>query len=233
MSPLISVLCPTRNRPANVARLASSAWESAADDLAVELVFYVDDDAAGSVPDSLAVLDGVRVVRGPRIVLSDMWNKCAAVAAGDIFMQCGDDIVFATPGWDKLVRDAVGSYPDRIVLAYGRDGTPIHGDDFGSHGFVHRRWYETLGYFTPPYFSSDYGDTWLNDLAGRVGRKHFIPGLLTDHLHPAAGRAEWDQNHRDRLQRHARDDVAAIWARTGPERERDAGRLRAVLGTPA
>jgi hypothetical protein len=229
----IAVLCPTRNRPDNVARLAASAWEHAADPDSVELVFYEDEDAPGSVPDSLAAFDGVRVVRGPRIVLSDMWNRCAAAAAADILMQCGDDIVFATPGWDKLVTGAIESYPDRIVLAYGRDGTPIHGDDFGSHGFVHRRWTDTLGYFTPPYFSSDYGDTWLNDLAARIGRKHFIPGLLTDHLHPAAGRAEWDQNHRERLERHAQDDVAAIWERTGPERKRDAAKLRAVLGTPA
>lgn len=233
MTPAISVLCPTRNRPGNVARLAGSAWDMADDEDSVELVFYVDDDAPSSVPPSLAEIDGVTVVTGERIVLSDMWNRCAEHAAGSIFMQCGDDIVFRTPDWDKMVTEAIALYRDRIVFAYGRDGTPIHGDNFGSHGFVHRRWYETLGYFTPPWFSSDYGDTWLNDLAARIGRKHFIPGLLTDHLHPAVGKAEWDENHRQRLERHARDNVKALWESLEVRREKDAEKLRAVLGTPA
>lgn len=230
---MISVLCPTRHRPENTARLAASAWETADDPDQVELVFYVDDDAPGSVPAGLAAINGITVVTGQRIVLSDMWNRCAAAASGEIFMQCGDDIVFRTPGWDRMVTQAIESYPDRIVFAYGRDGTPIHGDDFGTHGFVHRRWADTVGYVTPPWFSSDYGDTWLNDVAARIGRKHFLPDLLTEHLHPAVAKAEWDENHRERLERAARDNVKALWESLEVRREKDAIALLAVLGTPA
>ena len=179
---MISVLCPTRNRPNSVRRLVASALATAAK--MPEFVFYVDDDAPGSVPQDVRDLPGVVLVTGPRIVLSDMWNRCLEAASGDILMQCGDDIAFRTTWWDSIVTDAFAQVPDRIGLAYGDDGTGIHDHTFGTHGFVTREWTDTVGYFTPPHFSCDYGDTWLNDVADRVGRKMFLP-ILTEHLHPA------------------------------------------------
>lgn len=225
MSPRVSVLCPTRSRPGNVRRVTSTALETAQG--GTEIVFYQDDDAPGSVPDDVAALPQVRVVTGPRIVMSDMWNACWKASSGEILMQCGDDIAFRTPGWDALVADVIGSYPDRIVFAYGRDG--LREDDYGTHGFVHRRWAETLGYFTPPWFSCDYSDTWLNEVAALAGRKRFIPALLTEHLHPNAGKHPWDQVHQERADRGARDNVAALYESMRPRRERDAGKLRGVM----
>ena len=64
-------------------------------------------------------------------------------------MHCGDDLTFDTPGWDGVVREAFEQTPDKILFAYGNDLGP-HGETFGTHGFVHRRWVETLGYFVPP-----------------------------------------------------------------------------------
>ena len=43
--------------------------------------------------------------------------------------------------------------------------------NFLTHGFLHRNWVETVGYFVPPYFSSDFNDTWLNEVADMIGRK--------------------------------------------------------------
>jgi hypothetical protein len=220
---VISVLCPTRNRPDNVRRLLASGRGTATGP--VQYVFYCDSDAL--LPADVAMAPDVITVAGPRIVLSDMWNKCAEHAEGDVFMQCGDDIIFRTPAWDATVYSVLARYPDKIVFVYGRDG--LHAPDFGTHGFVHRRWYETLGYFTPPYFSSDYGDTWLNDLAKRVGRHVHVTEILTEHMHPVAGKADWDQTHQERLARRTRDNVASIWARTTPEREADARKLQAAI----
>ncbi len=223
---MISVLCPTRNRPNSVRRLVASALATAAK--MPEFVFYTDDDAPGSVPQDVRDLPGVIVVTGERIVMSDMWNRCAEKATGDILMLAADDIAFRTRGWDDQVRDAFTALPDGIGFVHGADGTGIHPEGFGTHGFVTRAWTDAAGHFTPPYFSCDYADTWLNDLADRVGRNIAIP-ILTEHLHPAAGKAAWDESHAERRQRGARDDVAAIWARTEPEREAAASRLRAVM----
>jgi hypothetical protein len=225
MSPRISVLCPTRSRPGNVRRLVTTGLETAAG--GIEFVFYADDDAPGSVPEDVAGMAQVTVVTGPRIVMSDMWNACWKASGGEILMQCGDDIAFRTPGWDSMVCDVIGSYPDRIVFAYGQDG--LRDDDYGTHGFVHRAWAETLGYFTPPWFSCDYSDTWLNEVAAMAGRKHQIPGLLTEHCHPNAGKHPWDQVHQERAARGARDNVAGLYESMAPRREQDAAKLRAVM----
>jgi hypothetical protein len=229
VTPRVSVLCPTRNRPDSVLRLADSALATA--EGPVEMVFWCDDDAPGSVPDDTP--GDVTVLTGPRRTMSDMWNPCWRAARSDVYMLCADDVAFRTPGWDTMVLRALTAWPDRIAWVFGGDGTGIHPEDYGTHGFVHRAWTDAVGYFTPPYFSCDYADTWLNDLAARVGRRHRVRGLLTEHLHPAVGRGAWDASHAERVERGRRDDVAAIWRSTGDERERDAEKLRkAMRGGP-
>ena len=229
---MISLLTPTRNRPDNVRRMMGSAMATATGPL--QFVFYVDDDAPESFPDRIPFPSGVQafryttyVVDGPRIILSEMWNRCYEAATYDILMHCGDDIVFETPGWDKIVLDAFAEYPDHIALVHGTDSDTNFGT-FGTHGFIHRRWVETVGYFVPPYFSSDWNDAWLNDVANRINRRRYVP-IMTRHHHPVAGLAEWDQTHRDRLQRHAIDDCDSIYHSKVYERINDAAKLKAVM----
>lgn len=220
---MISVLCPSRGRPDSLADMAATALTAATGP--VEIVVRLDDDDPADYPEIL----GVTYLTGPRALLSACWNECAAHAAGPIFMHAGDDIRFRTPGWDRAVTAAFP--PDRIALVHGRDG--IHDDRLGTHSFVHRAWVDAVGYFVPPLFSSDFNDTWLNDVADRIGRRIYLPDLLTEHLHPSVGKAEWDLTHRERLERHALDDVEGIYAETAHLRERDAEALRAVIAVPA
>jgi hypothetical protein len=194
----------------------------------VEFVFYTDDDAEGSVPAGIAARPDVTVVAGPRIVMSDMWNRCMGKASADIFMQAADDITFNTAGWDMAVVTVFSVVPDKIALVYGDD--LLQGSALGTHSFLHRRWVEAVGYFTPPYFSCDYGATWINELALRVGRRIYLPHVITELHHMLIGKAPLDQTHRDRLARGDRDRVGEIWARTQDERIRDTEKLRLALG---
>lgn len=221
---MISILCPTRNRPRAVRRTVASASQTAAGPL--EFVFYTDDDTTGSVPPDVEHMPNVRVLTGPRLVMTDLWNPCWHAAAGPVFMQADDETMFETPGWDQAVLAAFDDWPDRIGLVYGWDG--IQPDTFGTHGFLHHRWTDALGYFTPPHFSCDHGDTWLNDLAAMIGRKRHIP-IMTRHLHPNVGWGPWDQTHQDRLERSQRDQPNELYARLLPDRLRDAERLRAAM----
>lgn len=221
--PVISVCCPTRGRPDNMRRLAESIRATAAGE--VELVFYIDLDDGPSV--ATAVELKARHVIGERIVLSDMWNACAAAAAGDILMQCGDDIVFRTPGWDTAVTAEFDACPDRILLVHGDDG--VHGARLATHGFVHRTWVDAVGYFLPPGFSCDMSDLWLNDVAIALSRRVYLPHLLTEHMHPIVGKASLDQTHRDRLAAGRRDNVHALYAARAGERAADVAKLRHVI----
>lgn len=228
---MFSLLTPTRNRPEGVRRLIQSVCDTA--DSPVEFVFYVDDDAPYEphvlkAPQKFNSKVTVKSVVGPRITLSDTWNKCADLASGDIFMQCDDDVAFRSQGWDTKIRAAIEAYKDRLLVVWGRDG--VHPPpNCATQLFVHRRWTEILGYFTPPYFSSDWSDTWIYDLGVKIGRTKFLDDVYTEHLHPIAGKAEWDQTYLDRLSRHTRDNVEQIFKNREPERAADALKLKAAM----
>lgn len=212
--------------------MVTSALETAADPGQVEVVAYSDDDMPlplaairemGLVPDRAVI----RSITGPRIVLSECWNRCYEQAQGEIVMQCADDLRFASLSWDKRVAETFAAYPDHIVLVHGDDGHQ-HGA-LGTHSWLHRRWVEIVGYFVPRVFSCDWNDVWLCEVADAIGRRVYLPDVYTPHLHPDAGRGAWDQTHAERAARGARDNVASIYARLAPERERDAAKLRAVM----
>lgn len=224
---VISVLAPTRGRPEALQAMATSALLTAAGQ--IEILAYVDDDdpADYGIDDPLNYLDEhVKFIRGSRITLSDCWNRLAAVASGSILQMASDDIRFRTPEWDTKILDVFDAFPDRIVFAHGRDG--IHDVKLGTHGFIHRRWLDTVGYFTWPEFPCDYADTWLHDIATHIGRRVFVPSVLIEHLHPLYKKGEWDETHRERLERGKQADVAGLYKRLEPRRLADAEKLEAA-----
>lgn len=183
-------------------RLYKSALELADNPEAVDVVCYIDDDDSSY---SGLKLHQLTKVFGPRVVLSKMWNRCFEEAKGDILHHCGDDIIFRTKGWDTKVREAFSADDDRIVFVYGSDGNgDSERNQFGTHGFIHRNWVNVVGYFVPPYFVSDYNDTFLNDLAKKLGRHRYID-ILTEHMHYSLGKMPVDQNTKDRLARHEKE----------------------------
>jgi hypothetical protein len=197
--------------------MVASAHETATGP--IEVLAYVDLDDLYLT--EYEQLDGVRLVTGPRIVLSECWNQLAQVAQGDILGMASDDIRYRTPGWDQKVRDAFDRYPDRIAFVYGRDGFADR--RMGTHGFLSREWVNTVGYFTWGEFPADYADTWLNEIANMIGRRVYIPSILTEHLHPLAKKAEWDQTHKERL---ARSDRGRLYRALRGQRIEDAQKLR-------
>lgn len=219
----ISILVPTRQRREMFVRMYTSAMSLANHPGNVEVVYYVDDD-----DDSYNGLNLYNTTRvsGQRVVLSEMWNATADAARGDIFMHCGDDIIFRTEGWDDVVREAFDAHEDKILFVFGDDGSSeSNKNDFGTHGFVHRNWVEAVGYFVPPYFVSDYNDTFLNEIGRKVGRHHSIP-ILTEHMHYSLGKMEIDQNTQDRLDRHAKehpqDAYNSPWFKKEMDQKREA-----------
>lgn len=228
--PTIGVLCPTRGRPGAALEMVKSARGFADDEENVEAWVYVDEDDPSWSTVWHELADWCRVTAGPPLVLSDYWNKLALMSNSPILGMLGDDVRFRTQGWDTKVRDAFRAVPDRIAFVHGRDG--LQDEHLGTHGFLHRRWVDAVGHMTGPYFSMDYADTWINDVANELGRRVFLPDLMTEHMHPAAGKGEWDQTHRERLARGERDDAAGLYERTLSERMDDVRRLRLLMNTP-
>tara|TARA_R110001592_G_scaffold54783_2_gene167816 strand:+ start:4649 stop:5344 length:696 start_codon:yes stop_codon:yes gene_type:complete len=220
----ISLLCPTRKRPTFMKELWESAQLNAHFKQDIELIFYIDSDDTESIEMCKSLGTNVHAIIDERGDgnLSVMWNRCYERASADIVMHCGDDIRFRTVNWDKIVIDEFDKYNDKIVLIYGTDG--IRKDDLATHSFLHKNWVETVGYFLPPYFSSDMNDYWLTTVARNIKRLIKV-NIYTEHLHPAVGKHELDITHQERIERGARDNVRSLYNSKENERDMDCKKL--------
>ena len=108
----------------------------------------------------------------------------------------------------------------------------INGKNHCAFPIVSKRWYETLGYFTPGIFHFGYNDTWVYDIAKRIDRCHFIPNVTVEHLHFSTGKVSMDPTyHRNRTEERGNlyhlDN--AIFDETSEERARDAEKLKKCM----
>lgn len=220
---MISLLVPTRNRFKQFNEMKWSALSLATHSRYVEVIPYVDEDDSAY----LVFAQDPKAIIGPRILLSEAWNKCYEQASGNILMHCGDDIIFKTPGWDSIVRHAFEDCEDKILLVHGDDMSP-NTDALATHGFLHRRWVETVGYFLPPLFSCDWNDVWLTEVADMIGRRVKIP-IVTDHRHYSFDKRERDSTDDEREQRGRDDDVVELFKNSRKLRQLDAKKLQSVM----
>ena len=220
---MISLLLPTRKRPDFLARMVTSARRTAAHIL--DIICYIDEDDLDSI--RTAIDFNLHRVIGPRITLSDTWNRCLYRARGDIIMMCADDMIFRTPGWDQMIKKEFASSPDKILMVHG-DDWGYGRDHFGVFPTVHRYWIETLGYFMPPGFVGDFPDAWLNDVANALGRRRFLP-YVTEHMHHLLGKASYDDTYRERKAKEESDPPQSLYDRRLPERLADIEKLRKVM----
>jgi len=179
---LISILCPTRERPDNVIRLVDSIYSLKSFRGKVEILFFVDNDD-NTFPFELSQKypDKIKVIRGPRQWISNEHNILYNFAKGEILMTAGDDMVFQTKNWDQKVVDAFESFPDKIVLVYG-DDKATHRGKIAVHGFFHQHWVHVLGTWVQPGRGSAW-DYWASENARLLGRLKFLSELEIAHIH--------------------------------------------------
>lgn len=225
---LISVLVPSRGRPEMFKRMYDTLVDTATFPRAIEVVAYLDDDDPERDDYPVETETKIVYVNGERILLSEAWNAAYQWASGEILMHCGDDLTFNTPGWDQRVREEFSKIPDRIGLVFA-DDLSTNFPDLATHGFVHRRWVDAVGYFLPPLFSCDWNDVWLTEVAQKIGRAIPMPDVVIEHHHYTFGKAERDETHAEREERGARDDVVSIFKNTAQNRASDAMKLKKAM----
>lgn len=195
MNNKIALLLPTRNRPSNIINFTTSVYDTAADKDNVSITFYVDfDDPISSATISFlkSQYPNISCHFGPRIVMSEMTNSLYPYTDADIIMFVGDDFLFRTPGWDTLVIEEFNKSDDKLILVYGDDKYNYTG--VATHGFISRNWIDILGYIMPKDFEGDYGDTWVTDIADKLGRKILLD-VTFEHMHYCAGKSLKDRTY--------------------------------------
>jgi hypothetical protein len=176
----LMVMIPTRGRRALAERCLKSYIDTVSLE-STEITFVTDPDDQGTYegmdwgPASCAVLE-------PRAAsLSELLNKTASALVNDfdVLMQVGDDCVFKTPGWDKILLDALedmgGSgwvYPD------DKRRTDVPEIWMTSADVV-----KALGWFHPPATGHFYGDNIIGEIGKRAGLIRFCPEAVIEHLH--------------------------------------------------
>jgi len=199
--PWLSILLPTRGRPAQAMRLLTSLLATASDPSGIEVLLYIDEDD----PDSLGIaLSGLRVERhrGPAgMGLGVMTNVLYQASSAPYIMLCGDDNVFRTTGWDDMVRAEFARFPDDVALVYGDD--LFQGEQICTAPFVSRTACELMGGPCPVVYKGSYIDTHLLSVFVHLEhqghkRRVYLPNLIIEHLHHLAGKADLDATYANR-----------------------------------
>lgn len=216
---MISILCPSRGRPALAKKMIDSAISTAVSP--VEIILYINDDDP-YLSEYQQLIDSKYYIVGPDRSPAYSWNRLAEICQGDILFLMGDDATFGTSGWDQMVETEFAKIPDRIACVY--PVVPGIKKVNNPHFCVHRNWVNALGYFVPPHFWHWYVDTWTRELAQRIDRyirmDHFPLPIILDPADETTAR-------KDRLSLRERDHW--LWEKTARHRDADVSRLEKFI----
>jgi hypothetical protein len=192
--PLISLIVPTRGRPAAARRLLDSLAATAAEPDRLEAVLYVDRDDA---PSRAIDHPGLRVVRriGRRATMGRMTAACLAATAGQYCMLLNDDVVCRTDGWDARLVEAFERFADGVALVWCND--LFRGRRIPNFPALSRTACRVMGGLCPAAYRRDYIDTHLLDVFCKLkalghDRLAYLPDVVIEHLHHQAGKAAPD-----------------------------------------
>jgi len=194
---LISLLLPTRGRPALVNRLFASIAETTSRLDQVEVVLYVDEDDMSSHDLDSTDFRVVRIV-GPALSMGGYNSACLQRARGGMLILANDDMVIRTHGWDDRVRAMHDEFEDRIYLGYAND--LFKKSRFCTFPIMSRRTCELLADPYPAAYRRAFIDVHLFDIFKRLqhagfDRIRYYDDLVFEHLHYRIGKAPYDETY--------------------------------------
>ncbi len=190
------VITPSRGRPASLRRLAEKCAATCEMDTTIAVGLDEDDPALDGYKDAKDWPRIGPVFRGPRKSLTGWTNTIARLFLPDydFFASVGDDHVPSTQGWDVKLTGAIQDMGG-TGFAYGDD--KIMGQDVPTAWVVSADIVRALNWICLPVCGHFCVDNAVRDLGEGADCLAYLPSVLMEHKHPAAGRAEWDQTYAD------------------------------------
>ena len=188
------VIVPSRGRPEAVAELVAALEETCTAD--TELVLAVD-----SNDPALPSYDQAR--RGAWMFVQDAHSmvealnlaalRATATERLGVFAVAflGDDHRPRTVGWDAAYLDALREFGTGLV--YGND--LLQGARIPTQVAMTADIVRALGYMAPPEFTHLWVDNFWKELGQAIGRIRYLPDVVVEHMHPLAGKADWDDGY--------------------------------------
>jgi hypothetical protein len=130
---------------------------------------------------------------GPRLRLGPTLHKASAGFASRYPMLgfMGDDHRPRTPGWDAAYVEALTEMGTGIV--YGDD--LLQGERIPTQVAMTSDIVEAMGGMAPGGLVHMYLDDLWKAVGERLGCLRYLPDVVVEHLHPAAGKARWDDRY--------------------------------------
>lgn len=196
----ISILVPTRRRPAIFHRMLSSLFSLADSPGDFEVIVYIDDDDAETLALDVSPWNVVKIT-GPRQAMGKLNAACYARSRGNIIMLGNDDMVVRTRGWDTRVREEVGRFPDNVYLLYPND--LYKGKKICTFPILSRVTCDSIGDPFPADYRGAFIDIHVMDIFKRLrGYGHqrivYLDEVVFEHMHYRLGKSEFDATYQER-----------------------------------
>lgn len=187
------IVVPTRGRPGNIRRMVQ-AWRTtnATADL---MLSYDSDDPQGPEYAEVAKTAGLLtyVNSGSTPMVPAIHNAIRPIVGRyQAVGTFGDDHVPRTPGWDEKVLRALAE--PGIEIVYGDD---LHrGEDLPTQWVMTSRLVWALGRrLVPAPVDHQFSDRSVLDLGRAAGCIRYLPDVVIEHMHYAAGKAKKDAGY--------------------------------------
>lgn len=188
----VLVLCPSRGRPDSAKEVVLSFLATIANpDTFLCFVVDSDDPTKDAYPSDGAHVTTMTIDPPPGCMNAAL-NAAAATdfAKGyDVVGFIGDDHRFRTQGWDETFGRFLGEHPG---IAYADD--LFQRINLPTMWFVSRPIVDAFG-MGHPEMRHLWIDNYWRELGEAAGCLYYFEHVVIEHLHPAAGKAVWDENY--------------------------------------
>lgn len=226
----ITLIVPSRERPQNVERLMVALRYTLEPDSDFKLKVALDenDPTLAGYKDLLAIDTGflTQMVVGTQVGCMASLNRLSRESVGtDIVGFMGDDHVPRTARWNQMVEQTLAS----PGLCYGND--LLQGAALPTACFMSGEILRLLnGNMVPTVLYHLYCDNYWLMLGANAGCLRYLPGMIIEHMHPAAGKVAVDDRYRhvNSGQMYQRDGEAWEKFKEGPLRD-EVAKIRQML----
>lgn len=202
------VVVPSRGRPDRLKVMLEEAVKLSEADTLIAVALDEDDPELAAYEETLAVQSQVMVFTGPRIGMVPWTNMVASEFLGQTkaFGSMGDDHVPRTPGWDRLLLEALEGlggegfvYPDDKRRADVPEAVVV------SSGVV-----EALGWLALPEVRHYFCDNAWSELGRRSSLIKYCPHVLIEHVHYTISTAPRDVTYSEAEELYGNRDRLAF-----------------------
>lgn len=116
----------------------------------------------------------------------------------DILVNMSDDILWTEKGFDDIIRehmeeDCFLHFPEEYADSQAQNKAR---DTISVVSIMDKKYYDRFGYVYHPDYKSLWCDNEATEVARRLGRYKHVDKKIFEHIHPAAGKAQRDNQYK-------------------------------------